>query len=75
LDRTQPPLPIKPGRAGTMTRDYKRNRTTTLFAALDVLSGRVIGQYPPRHRHTEFLAFLKRIDREVPRGLQIHPAR
>ena len=54
LDRTQPSLPIKPGRAGTMTHDYKRNGTTTLFAALDVLTGSVIGRLP-RHRHVEFL--------------------
>ena len=67
LDRTQPSLPIKPGRAGTMTHNYKRPGTTTLFAALDVLSGRVIGQCQPRHRHTEFLTFLKTIDREVPK--------
>jgi transposase len=72
LDRTQPSLPIKPGRAGTMTHDYKRNGTTTLFAALDVLTGSVIGQCLPRHRHTEFLKFLKTIDREVPRGLNVH---
>jgi transposase len=72
LDRTQPSLPLKPGRAGTMTHDYKRNGTTTLFAALDVLSGAVIGQCLPRHRHTEFLKFLKTIDREVPKGLQVH---
>jgi transposase len=72
LDRTQPSLPMKPGRAGTMTHDYKRNGTTTLFAALDVLTGSVIGQCLPRHRHSEFLTFLKTIDREVPRGLQIH---
>jgi len=56
LDRTQASLPIKPGRAGTMTHDYKRNGTTTLFAALDVLTGSVIGQCLPRHRHVEFLA-------------------
>lgn len=55
-----------------MTRDYKRNGTTTLFAALDVLTGKVIGQCLPRHRHEEFLKFLKTIDREVPRGLQVH---
>jgi len=61
-----------PGRAGTMTHDYKRNGTTTLFAALDVLTGKVIGQCLPRHRHEEFLAFLKTVDAEVPRGLQIH---
>jgi transposase len=72
LDRTQASLPIKPGRAGTMTHDYKRNGTTTLFAALDVLTGSVIGQCLPRHRHTEFLKFLRIIDREVPKGLQIH---
>ena len=72
LDRTQPSLPMKPGRAGTMTHDYKRNGTTTLFAALDVLSGAVIGQCLPRHRHTEFLTFLKTIDREVFKDLQIH---
>ena len=72
LDRTQPSLPMKPGRAGTMTHDYKRHGTTTLFAALDVLTGAVIGQCLPRHRHTEFLKFLKTINREVPRGLHIH---
>jgi transposase len=72
LDRTQPSLPIKPGRAGTMTHDYKRNGTTTLFAALDVLTGSVIGQCLPRHRHSEFLRFLKTIDGEVPLGLNIH---
>jgi len=72
LDRTQPSLPMKPGRAGTMTHDYKRNGTTTLFAALDVLSGSVIGQCLPRHRHVEFLTFLRTIDRQVPKGLQIH---
>ncbi len=72
LDRTQPSLPIKKGRAGTMTHDYKRNGTTTLFAALDVLTGSVIGQCLPRHRHSEFLKFLRTIDREVPKGLQVH---
>jgi transposase len=72
LDRTQPSLPMKPGRAGTMTHDYKRNGTTTLFAALDVLTGSVIGQCLPRHRHSEFLTFLRTIDRTVPKGLQIH---
>lgn len=72
LDRTQPSLPIKKGRAGTMTHDYKRNGTTTLFAALDVLTGSVIGQCLPRHRHLEFLKFLRTIDREVPKGLEIH---
>lgn len=72
LDRTQASLPIKPGRAATMTHDYKRNGTTTLFAALDVLTGTVIGRCLPRHRHEEFLIFLKTIDAEVPQGLQIH---
>ena len=72
LDRTQPSLPMKKGRAGTMTHDYKRNGTTTLFAALDVLTGVVIGRCLPRHRHTEFLKFLRVIDREVPKGLQVH---
>ena len=72
LDRTQASLPIKQGRAGTMTHDYKRNGTTTLFAALDVLTGKVIGQCLPRHRHTEFLKFLRTIEREVPDGLQVH---
>ena len=72
LDRTQPSLPMKKGRAATMTHDYKRNGTTTLFAALDVLSGSVIGQCLPRHRHDEFLKFLRTIDREVPSGLQVH---
>ncbi len=72
LDRTQASLPIKKGRAGTMTHDDKRNGTTTLFAALDVLTGKVIGQCLARHRHEEFLKFLRTIDREVPKGLQIH---
>src|SRR6058998_3013863 len=72
LDRTQASLPMKPGRAGTMTHDYKRNGTTTLFAALDVLTGSVIGQCLPRHRHVEFLKFLKTIDREVPKRLNVH---
>ena len=72
LDRTQPSLPMKPGRAGTLTHDYKRNGTTTLFAALNVLTGAVIGQCLPRHRHEEFLKFLRTIDREVPKGLAVH---
>jgi transposase len=72
LDRTQPSLPMKKGRAGTMTHDYKRNGTTTLFAALDVLTGVVIGQCLPRHRHEEFLKFLRTIDRQTPKGLAIH---
>lgn len=72
LDRTQASLPMVKGRAGTMTHDYKRNGTTTLFAALDVATGVVIGQCLPRHRHEEFLTFLRTIDRQVPAGLQVH---
>jgi transposase len=72
LDRTQASLPLTPGRAATMTHDYKRHGTTTLFAALDVLTGKIIGQCLPRHRHEEFLTFLKTIDAEVPRNLQVH---
>ena len=63
---------MKKGRAGTMTHDFKRNGTTTLFAALDVLSGAVIGECLPRHRHSEFLKFLRTIERQVPEGLEIH---
>jgi transposase len=72
LDRTQPGLPMKKGRSGTMTHDYKRNGTTTLFAALDVLKGDVIGRCMPQHHHQEFLRFLKTIDRSTPRHLDIH---
>jgi transposase len=72
LDRTQPSLPLTPGRAGTMTHDYRRHGTTTLFAALDVLTGNVIGKCFARHRHDEFLRFLRIIDTSVPRSLQIH---
>jgi transposase len=72
LDRTQPGLPMKKGRAGTMTHDYKRNGTTTLFAALNVLDGKVIGACLPRHRHREFLRFLKLIDHETPANLDLH---
>ncbi len=72
LDRTQPGLPMKKGRCGTMTHDYKRNGTTTLFAALNMLNGKVIGDCMPRHRHQEFLRFLKRIDNETPDGLDLH---
>ncbi len=72
LDRTQPSLPMTKGRAGTMTHDYKRHGTTTLFAALDVLTGKVIGQCLPRHRHDEFLTFLKTINRQVPKTLTVH---
>ena len=72
LDRTQPSLPMVKGRAGTMTHDYKRNGTTTLFAALDVATGTVIGQCLPRHRHEEFLTFLRKIDKAVPKSLRVH---
>ncbi len=72
LDRTQPGLPLKKGRCGTMTHDYKRNGTTTLFAALSMLDGKVIGDCMPRHRHQEFIRFLKRIDVETPSELGLH---
>jgi transposase len=72
LDRTQPSLPLKKGRAGTMTHDYKRNGTTTLFAAFDVLDGKVIGRCMQRHRHQEFIRFLNAIEREVPAGKIVH---
>jgi transposase len=72
LDRTQPGLPMKKGRAGTMTHDYKRNGTTTLFAALNMLDGSVIGACMPRHRHREFLRFLQLIDQRTPGGLDLH---
>ena len=72
LDRTQPGLPMKKGRAGTMTHDYKRHGTTSLFAALNVLSGEVIGQCEARHRHQEFLRFLKRLRRALPNGEELH---
>lgn len=72
LNRTQPGLPLKKGRCGTMTHDYKRNGTTTLFAALDVLKGKVIGDCHKRHRHQEFLQFLRRIDREFPGNTPLH---
>jgi transposase len=72
LDRTQPGLPIKKGRCGTMTHDYKRNGTTTLFAALEVLQGRVVGQCFERHRHQEFLRFLRRLDQEFPGETSLH---
>src|ERR1700678_436639 len=72
LDRTQPSLPMKKGRAGTMTHDYKRHGTTTLFAALDVLSGTVIGQCLPRHTNNEFVHFLRKVDKQVPKGVAVH---
>ena len=71
LDRTQPGLPMKKGRAGTMTHDYKRHGTTTLFAALNMLDGKVIGTCMPRHRHREFLRFLRLIDQQTA-GLDLH---
>ena len=72
LNRTKPGLPMKKGRCGTMTHDYKRNGTTTLFAALNVLEGKVIGECMARHRHQEFLKFLRRLDRELPAHLDLH---
>jgi len=72
LDRTQPGLPIKKGRCGTMTHDYKRNGTTTLFAALEIAQGKVIGQCYGRHRHQEFLKFLKRLDEEFSGEVGLH---
>ena len=72
LNRTQPSLPLKKGRCGTMTHDYKRNGTTTLFAALNVLEGKVIGDCYKRHRHQEFLKFLRRIDREFAGETPLH---
>ena len=72
LDRTQPGLPLKKGRAGTMTHDYKRHGTTTLFAALNTLDGSVIACCQQRHRHEEWLTFLGRIDRQTPKDKQLH---
>ena len=72
LDRTQPGLPMKKGRCGTMTHDYKRHGTTTLFAALELLQGKVIGQCYKRHRHQEFLRFLRQLDQEFPADLSLH---
>jgi transposase len=72
LDRTQPGLPLKRGRCGTMTHDYKRNGTTTLFAALNVIDGRVIGRCMQRHRHQEFIRFLNAVEAEVPAGKLVH---
>ena len=75
LDRTQPGLPMKKGRAGTMTHNYKRHGTTTLFAALNVLDGSVIGRCMQRHRHEEFIRFFNAIERAVPAGKLIHTIR
>jgi transposase len=72
LDRTQPGLPMKKGRCGTLTHDYKRNGTTTLFAALELAQGKVVGQCDQRHRHQEFLKFLRRIDQEFPAPVPLH---
>jgi transposase len=72
LDRTQPGLPMKKGRCATMTHDYKRNGTTTLFAALDILEGTVIGRCMQRHRHQEFIRFLNAVEREVPADKAVH---
>jgi len=72
LDRTQPGLPLKKGRCGAFTHDYVRHGTTTLFAALEILEGKVIGQCFPRHRHQEFLKFLRRLDNEFPEGVKLH---
>ncbi|MGB5235546.1 MAG: IS630 family transposase [Candidatus Macondimonas sp.] len=72
LDRTQPGLPLKRGEAQTLTHDYKRHGTTTLFAALNVISGEVIGTCLPQHRHDEFLRFLKHLDRRTPKALDLH---
>ena len=72
LDRTQPTLPLKKGRCGTMTHDYKRNGTTTLFAAIDVVEGRLIGKCMPKHRHQEWIRFLKLIDKETDKELDLH---
>jgi hypothetical protein len=72
LDRTQPGLPMKKGRAGTVTHDYKRRGTTTLFAALDVLERKVIGRCMQRHRHHEFVRFLNAIEAEAPLGKIVH---
>jgi transposase len=72
LNRTQPGLPLKPGRCGTMTHDFKRNGTTTLFAALNVLEGTVLGRCMQKHTHQEFIRFLNAIERAVPAGKVIH---
>src|SRR6202166_855182 len=72
LERTQPILPLRPGLPERQTHDYQRHGTTTLFAALNVLDGRVISSCLPRHRHTEFLRFLKRVERTIPRRREVH---
>jgi transposase len=72
LDRTQPILPMRPGQAERRTHDYYRHGTTSLFAALDIATGKIIGRCHKRHRHQEFLRFLEQIEREVPAGLEVH---
>lgn len=72
LDRTQPGLPMKPGRCGTMTHDYKRHGTSTLFAALNTLTGKVIGACCKRHTHKEFLSFIKRVEKQTPKKFELH---
>ena len=72
LDRTQPGLPLKKGRCGTMTHDYKRNGTTTLFAALNMADGTIIGRCMKRHRHQEYLKFLRQLDKETAKDLELH---
>jgi len=72
LDRTQPGLPLKKGRAETMTHDYKRHGTSTLFAALDVLTGSIIAECTKRHRHQEFLSFLKTVEKQTPKDKALH---
>ena len=72
LDRTQPGLPMKKGRCGTQTHDYVRHGTTTLFAALNVLDGKVVGECLPRHRHQEFLKFLRTLDEEFAADIDLH---
>ena len=72
LDRTQPGLPLKKGRCGTMTHDYKRNGTSTLFAALEVATGRVIGECYQKHTHKEFLKFIKQVESQTEEGKDIH---
>ena len=72
LDRTQPGLPLKPGRCGTMTHDYKRNGTTSLFAAMNVADGTILNRFEPRHRHQEWIRFLNMLKASVPEGQEVH---
>jgi len=73
LDRTQPGLPMKPGRCGTMTHDYKRNGASTLFTALNTLTGEVIGKCQQRHTHKEFLSFLRTVEKQTPKTFALYP--